>query len=115
VWMKEPLNVVSWNMRPTANSMLAIQFAPGGSWNDTFWNNERFGDLLTMQLAETDAAKRHQMLCEMQELVHIGSGMVIPAHVNELDGVSERIQGMPNIPLGALGAYEFVEFAWMDA
>ena len=115
VWMKEPLNVVSWNMRPTANSMLAIQFAPGGSWNDTFWNNERFGDLLTMQLAETDAAKRHQMLCEMQELVHVGSGMVIPAHVNELDGVSERIQGMPNIPLGALGAYEFVEFAWMDA
>ena len=115
VWMKEPLNVVSWNMRPTANAMLAIQFAPGGNWNDTFWNNERFGDLLTTQLAETDTAKRHQMLCEMQELVHTGSGMVIPAHVNELDGVSQRIQGIPNIPLGSLGAYEFVEFAWMDA
>ena len=115
VWMKEPLNVVSWNMRPTANAMLAIQFAPGGNWNDTFWNNERFGDLLTMQLAETDPGKRHTMLCEMQELVHTGSGMVIPAHVNELDGVSGKIHGIPNIPLGALGAYEFVEFAWMDA
>ena len=115
VWMKEPLNVVTWNMRPTANAMLAIQFAPGGNWNDTFWNNARFGDLLTMQLAETDPAKRHQMLCEMQELVHVGSGMVIPAHVNELDGVSEKIQGIPDIPLGSLGAYEFVEFAWMDA
>jgi peptide/nickel transport system substrate-binding protein len=32
VWMKEPLNVVSWNMRPTANSQLAIQFAPGAAW-----------------------------------------------------------------------------------
>ena len=115
VWMKEPLNVVSWNMRPTANAMLAIQFAPGGKWNDTFWDNERFGDLLKMQLAETDPGKRHEMLCEMQSLVYTGSGMVIPAHVNDLDGVSDRIHGIPNIPLGALGAYEWVEFAWMEA
>ena len=115
VWMKEPLNVVSWNMRPTANAMLAIQFEPGGNWNDTFWNNDRFGDLLKMQLAETDPDKRHAMLCEMQDLVHTGSGMVIPAHVNELDGVSDKIHGIPNIPLGALGAYEWVEFAWMEA
>ena len=45
VWMKEPLNVVTWNMRPTANSQMAIQFAPGGNWNDTFWNNDRMGEL----------------------------------------------------------------------
>ena len=76
VWMKEPLNVVSWNMRPTANSMLAIQFAPGANWNDTFWNNDRMGELLKAQLAETDPDKRHAMLCEMQGLVNTGSGMV---------------------------------------
>ena len=115
VWMKEPLNVVSWNMRPTANSMLSIQFAPGAAWNDTFWDNERFGQLLKMQLAETDADNRHAMLCEMQTLVHNGSGMVIPNHVNQIDGVNDKIHGIPNIPLGALGAYEWVEFAWMDA
>ena len=100
VWMKEPLNVVSWNMRPTANAMLAIQFAPGAAWNDTFWNNDRMGELLKAQLAETDPDKRHAMLCEMQELVHTGSGMVIPAHVNILDGVSDRIQGGPQRPGG---------------
>lgn len=114
VWMKEPMNVVSWNMRPTANSMLAIQFAPGGAWNDTFWNNERFGKLLQMQLSETDPAKRHEMLCEMQTLVHEGSGMVIPYHVNILDGVNDKIHGIPVVPLGAVGAYEWVEFAWMS-
>jgi peptide/nickel transport system substrate-binding protein len=115
VWMKEPLNVVSWNMRPTANSMLAIQFAPGANWNDTFWNNDRMGELLKAQLAETDPDKRHAMLCEMQGLVNTGSGMVIPYHVNILDGISDRIQGVPNVPLGAMGAYEWVEFAWMEA
>jgi peptide/nickel transport system substrate-binding protein len=115
VWMKEPLNVVSWNMRPTANAMLSIQFAPGAAWNDTFWNDDRFGELLKLQLAETDPAKRHEMLCEMQGLVHNGSGMVIPAHVNILDGVSDKIQGIPNVPVGAMGAYEWVEFAWKEA
>ena len=115
VWMKEPLNVVSWNQRPTANAMLSIQFAPGAAWNDTFWNNERFGELLKLQLAETDAAKRHEMLCEMQGLVHNGSGMVIPYHVNILDGVNDRIHGIPNIPLGSLGAYQWIESAWMEA
>ena len=115
VWMKEPMNVVSWNMRPTANAAMAIQFAPNANWNDTFWNNERMGELLKHQLAETDAAKRHAMLCEMQTLIHNGSGMVIPCHVNETDGARNRIQGIPNIPLGSLGAYEWPEFAWVEA
>ena len=115
VWMKEPLNVVSWNQRPTANAMLSIQFAPGAAWNDTFWNNERFGELLKLQLAETDTAKRHEMLCEMQGLVHDGSGMVIPYHVNILDGVNDKIHGIPNIPLGSLGAYQWIESAWREA
>lgn len=115
VWMKEPVNVVSWNMRPTANAMMAIQFAPGGAWNDTFWNNERFGELLKISLAETDPAKRHAMHCEMQTLVHEGSGMVIPYHVNVLDGVSDKVHGIKNVPLGSLGAYTWPEFAWKEA
>ena len=115
VWMKVPLNVVSWNMRPSANAMLGIQFAPDSTWNDTFWKNERMGELLKAQLAETDPVRRHEMLCEMQTLVHNGSGMVIPYHINILDGASDKIQGIPNVPLGSLGAYEWIEFAWMEA
>jgi len=115
IWMKEPMNVVTWNMRPTANAALSIQFAPGGAWNDTFWNNERFGELLKLSLAETDPVKRHAMYCEMQTLVHNGSGMVIPYHVNDLCGVNDKIHGIPKQPLGALGGCEWPEFAWVEA
>ena len=114
VWMKEPLNVVTWNMRPTANAMLSIQFAPGAKWNDTFWNNDRFGKLLKSSLAETDPSKRHDMYCEMQTLVHNGSGMVIPYHVNVLDGISNKVHGIPKQPLGACGGCEWPEFAWVE-
>jgi len=113
VWMKEPLNVVTWNMRPTANSQMAIQFGPGGNWNDTFWNNARMGELLILSLAETDPDKRHAMYCEMQTLIHEGSGMVIPAFSNINDGVSDKIMGMPTVPLGQLGAVEWPEFIWL--
>jgi peptide/nickel transport system substrate-binding protein len=113
VWMKEPLNVVTWNMRPTANSQMAIQFGPGAAWNDTFWNNERMGKLLSQSLAETDPAKRHAMYCEMQTLIHEGSGMVIPAFSNINDGIADNIMGMPTVPLGQLGGCEWPEFIWL--
>ena len=113
VWMNEPLNVVTWNMRPTANSQMAIQFGPGAAWNDTYWNNKRMGELLSASLAETDPDKRHDMYCEMQTLIHEGSGMVIPAFSNITDGIADNVKGVPNIPLGQLGANEWPEFAWL--
>lgn len=114
VWMKEPLNVVSWNMRPTANSQMAIQFAPGAAWNDTYWNNPRMGELLSLSLAETDADKRHQLYCEMQGLIHNESGMVIPAFSNITDAVANNVRGVPTVPLGQAGAGEWPEFAWLE-
>ena len=113
VWMTEPLNVVTWNMRPTANSQMAIQFAPGAAWNDTYWHNDRMGKLLSTSLAELDPVKRHAMYCEMQTLIHNGSGMVIPAFSNINDGVADNIMGIPKVPLGQLGGCEWPEFIWL--
>ncbi len=113
VWMNEPINVVTWNMRPTANSQMAIQFGPGAEWNDTYWNNERMGELLSASLSEIDPDKRHAMYCEMQTLIHEGSGMVIPAFSNINDGIADNIQGMPTVPLGQLGACEWPERIWL--
>ena len=114
VWMNEPLNVVTWNMRPTAQSQMAIQFGPGASWNDTYWNNDQMGVLLQEVLGVTDPAKRHEMVCEMQTLIHENSGMVIPAFSNLNDGIASNIMGMPKVPLGQLGAMEWPEFIWLS-
>lgn len=113
VWMNEPVNVVTWNMRPTAQSQMAIQFGPGAAWNDTYWNNDRMGVLLQDVLSQTDPAKRHAMMCEMQTLIHEGSGMVIPAFSNINDAIADNVMGVPKVPLGQLGALEWPEFAWL--
>ena len=112
VWMKEPINVVNWLMRPTVNAQLSVQFAPDAAWNDTFWKNDRMGELLSLSLAELDPVKRHAMYCEMQTLVHENSGIVIPAFANVNDGVRSNIKGIPRIPIGPVGGCEWPEFAW---
>ena len=113
VWMKTPLNVVVWNNRPTANSMLSIAFAPDAPWNDTLWKNERLGKLLVESRAVKDPVKRKEMYCEMQTIIHNECGMVIPAHQNYIDGVSDKVKGIPWVPLGDCGASEFPEFVWL--
>ncbi len=112
VWLKEPINVVTWNMRPTATIMLDIAFAPDAPWNDTVWKNERFGQLLAMSKAETDAAKKYEIQCELQTLAHEESGMIIPAHQNYTDGAAANIRGIGKNPLGAFGGCEWPEFVW---
>jgi len=113
VWMKEPINVVNWFMRPTANAQMAVQFAPNGPWNDTYWNSDRMGELLKLSLAELDPAKRHAMFCEMQTLIHEDSGMVIPCFVNITDGIASNLMGAPNVPIGPVGGCEWPEFVWL--
>ena len=115
VWMKEPLNVVMWNMRPTANSMMSIAFGPNGNWNDTYWNSDRMGVLLKDSLAETDAAKRHEMHCEMQKLISTESGIIIPYHTNVLDAHNPKIHGFSNCPLGQFGGNGWAEHIWKEA
>ena len=118
VWMKTPLNVVTWNMRPTANVMTTLAFAPDAPWNDTLWKNDRLGKLLVESRSVKDAAKRKEMYCEMQKIISVGSdehppsGMVIPAHRNYVDAKSDKVEGIGRMPLGSLGGYEWPEFAW---
>ena len=112
VWMQTPFNVVTWNQRPTATIMLDIAFAPDAPWNDTYWSDDRMGELLKMAKAETNPVTRHEIQCEMQTLAHDGSGMMIPSHSNYIDGIASDIRGMPKLSLGVLGGCEWPEFIW---
>jgi peptide/nickel transport system substrate-binding protein len=113
VWMKTPINVTTWNMRPTANSMLNLAFAPDAPWNDSLWADERMGRWLKEARAATDPVLRHEIYCSMQTLINQESGMIIPAHRNYLDAKSDKVEGIGRMPLGSLGGYEWPEFAWL--
>ncbi len=115
VWMKTPINVSVWNPRPTANAMMSVAFAPDAPWNETLWKSERLGELLVASRAVKDPVKRKEMYCEMQTLIHNECGLIIPAHINFIDGASDKVKGMPKVPLESFGGGEWPEFAWLEA
>lgn len=78
VWMKKPWIMGYWSGRPTADLMFTTAYAEGAAWNETFWKNDRFNELLVKARSELDQKKRAEMYKEMQQIVqHDGGAMVL--------------------------------------
>ncbi|MEO0818904.1 MAG: ABC transporter substrate-binding protein [Pseudomonadota bacterium] len=78
VWLKKPFCAVYWSGRPTEDAMFTSAYAEGVPWNDTFWSNARFNELLVTARAELDNDRRREMYREMQDLCANDGGTVIP-------------------------------------
>ena len=113
VWMHTPLHVSGWNMRPTANIMLTLQFHSEANWNESAYRNPRLDQLLLETRAETDEGKRLDMFCEAQQLISDEAGNIMPYHKNYVDSRASNLHGMPRVPLAAFGGAEFPEFVWL--
>ena len=91
VWMKKPWSAVYWGGRPTEDWMFSIAYASGASWNDTFWEHERFNVLLKQARSELDESKRREMYVEMQSIVRDEGGVVVPMFNNYVLGFSVKL------------------------
>lgn len=91
VWMKKPFSAVYWSGRPVEDQMFSTAYSCGAAWNDSFWCNDRFEELMVTARAELDENKRREMYWEMQDLVANDGGVVIPMFANWVFGVSDKI------------------------
>jgi peptide/nickel transport system substrate-binding protein len=82
VWMKKGWSACYWGGRPTADWMFATAYEAGVAWNDTYWDNKKFNELLVKARVELDEAKRAEMYREMQVLVRDEGGVVVPMFAN---------------------------------
>lgn len=114
VWLKAPICVATWAMRPTANAMLTIAFKSDAMWNETRWQNPQFDQLLVAVRAVTDRRKRKQMYHDLQMMVYEGNGMSIPAHTNLVHGFASHVKGYTRNPLSSFGGGEDVVKMWRD-
>ena len=63
-----PLVSSNWGARP-ANEALAVQLKGGGVWNESYYSNARFDELLELSSGEPDLAKRKEYFREIQEIL----------------------------------------------
>jgi len=115
VWLKEPICVAAWNMRPTANIMMTLAFKGDAAWNETRWKNDNFDQLLVEVRGETDADARRQKYCDLQTMIHEENGMSIPMHRNYVDAAASHVQGRTNVPLNNFGGAESPVTLWRDS
>ncbi len=78
VWLVKPFSAVYWSGRPVEDQMFSTSYQSGVAWNDSFWSNKRFDELLLAARAELDLARRRAMYYEMQEIVNVDGGVIVP-------------------------------------
>lgn len=91
VWMKKPFTAVYWGGRPVEDQMFTTAYSEGAAWNDTFWSNARFNELLIKARAELDEGKRREMYYEMQAILRDDGGVIVPMFANYVFATRENI------------------------
>ena len=91
VWTKKSWCASFFGGRPTEDWAFSTGYASGAPWNDTFWGNARFNELLSAARSELDEDKRREMYHEMQSIVSNDGGAVIPMFADYVMGLSDKI------------------------
>ncbi|TFL18487.1 ABC transporter substrate-binding protein [Jannaschia formosa] len=92
VWMQKPFVGTYWGGRPTEDQMFTTAYATGAPWNESYWSNERFDELLVAARSELDEDLRREMYFELQELVSDQGGTIIPMFASYVGAHTDRLQ-----------------------
>ncbi len=91
VWLKKPFCACYWSGRATEDWMFSTAYETGVPWNDSFWVQDRFQELLLSARAELDTDKRREQYTEMQQIMRDEGGTIIPMFANYVQAVNNRI------------------------
>ena len=50
----------NWGARPTPDVMYTLTYKAGAAWNETYWDNARFNELLLMGKGELDDTRSEE-------------------------------------------------------
>ena len=96
VWMQKGWCASYWGGRPVEDMMFSTAYQSGVSWNEAFWSNARFDELLIAARAELDEDKRRAMYWEMQEITANDCGSVIPMFAAYVFALGDSV-GHPDV------------------
>ncbi|MEQ8368473.1 MAG: ABC transporter substrate-binding protein [Roseicyclus sp.] len=91
VWMQKPFVGTYWGGRPTEDWMFSTAYAEGVPWNESYWSNARFNELLLAARSELDDDLRREQYFEMQQIVSEEGGTIIPMFANYVGAYSDRL------------------------
>ena len=97
VWLVEPFVACHWSQR-TADQVLNQIYTCGATWNDGYWCNEEFDQLLVDARGIFDFEERKKIYQQAIQLLVEESGTITVLFVNELRLINARVKGIPTVP-----------------
>ena len=94
--------------------MFTQGYSAESNWNESFWKNDKFNQLLVAARTELDDDERRSMYYDMQELVHDDGGSVVHLFANHISAYSDKV-GKPEKVAGnwEFDGYKQFERWWM--
>jgi len=93
VWMTAPASVTSWGERP-ADQILNEAWRTGSSWNESYYSNAVYDQILDQARASLDEATARALYVEAQELLFQDGGTFIPYQENARQALTARVRGI---------------------
>jgi peptide/nickel transport system substrate-binding protein len=115
VWLKHPWSASYWSGRPTEDWMFTQGYSATSNWNESYWKNDRFNQLLVAARGEVDENLRREMYYEMQAITRDDCGSVIHAFSNYISAHHETV-GVPEQVAGnwEFDGYKLIERWWIN-
>lgn len=112
---KRALFAATFNPRPTYNMLLSLAWRSGAAWNFSHYSNPKLDALIDKARITLDQSLRAEIYGDIQTMIHDSGALVLPCFISLVDGVSNKVQGLTPIPVGALGGFNFTDRVWLTA
>lgn len=93
IWMKKDVSMTRWNERQADQALHEI-YLSGAKWNEGFYTDPAFDQLLADARRELDFDKRKAIYVKAQEHLLETAGTLIPYHVTKLIGTTARVDNL---------------------
>ncbi len=116
VWNVKPFCACYWGARPVEDMILSIAYLSDSPWNDTVIKNARVDELVVAARGELDQAKRKEMYGEVQSIISMEGGTIVPAFGQDVAAATGKV----GVPSSFGGGWEmdgghFVKRWWLKA
>jgi peptide/nickel transport system substrate-binding protein len=114
-WLKAPIHFGNINPRPTPDILFSLLYQSSAPWNESQYKSDKFDSMLVEARGSLDEKKRKDIYWDMQAMVANEAGTIIPAYIADIAGLSNKVKGWANNPLGGMMGYIFPEYVWLDS
>ena len=110
-YLKWPFAQDFWTIRPYL-SQIALSMLPASPYNETHWSEPDTIKLYKQALATLDAAKRAELVKQLQAIDFERGGYIIPAFNRIIDLMGPNVRGVSPGAYYAMGDYDYAKI-WL--